>query len=109
MPCSSEGLRLLREAKRLLSARRWATRAKVSSLTMAGTGISVPSGPVDGLGRAWGGAALQPGDPVQVRGFVRNHRLAEHRAPGVGGVAQHAPDHAAVPAVLAGAGGHTLL
>src|SRR4051812_44964090 len=62
--------------------------------------------PVDGLGRAWGGAALQPGDPVQVRGFVRNHRLAEHRAPGVGGVAQHAPDHAAVPAVLAGAGGH---
>ena len=84
MPCSSEGIRVLRAAKRLLSARRCATRVKVSSLMIAGTGISVHSstGPVDGLGGAWGGAALQAGDPVQGRGFVHDHRLAEHRASG---------------------------
>src|SRR5215217_2493530 len=67
------------------------------------------AGSVDGLGGAWGGTALQAGHPVQAGGFVHDHGLAEHGAPGVGGVAQHAPDHRAVPAVLAGAGGHTLV
>ena len=98
----------MRAAKRLLSARRCATRAKVSSLMIAGTGISIHSslGRSTVLDGAWGGAALQAGDPVHGRGFVHDHRLAEHRASGVGGVAQHRPDHAAVPAVFSGAGGH---
>lgn len=42
-PCSSEGALELREANRLLSASRWATRSKVSAVTIAGTGISVHS------------------------------------------------------------------
>ena len=72
-PCSSEGTLLLREAKRLLSASRCATRSKV---VLADDGRHrdlgpLLAGPVDGLGRAWGGAALQPGDPVQARGLVR--------------------------------------
>ena len=58
MPCSREGLRLLREAKRLLSARRWAIRANVSSDTTAGTGISVPS--------AWGRSTV-----LAARGVAR--------------------------------------
>ena len=37
-----------------------------------------------------------------------HHGLAEHRVPGVGGVAEHAPDHGAVPAGFPGAGGRLL-
>ena len=64
--------------------------------------------PVDGLDRPRCGAALQPGDAVQSRRPAGGHGLAEHRRAGVSGVAEHGPDHAAVPAVLAGPGGCAL-
>src|SRR5262249_54735584 len=56
----------------------------------------VLAGPVDGLGGAGGVAAFQPGAAVEARGLVDDHGLAEHGVAGVGGVAQHAPDHRAV-------------
>jgi hypothetical protein len=62
--------------------------------------------PVHGLDCPRRGPSLQPGDPVQPGRPAGGHGLAEHRAAGVGGVAEHGPDHAAVPAVLAGPGGH---
>src|SRR6478672_2826100 len=46
------------------------------------------------------GGAVEPGD------LNGAHRFAEAGPPGVGGVAQHAPDRGAVPARLAGAGHH---
>jgi hypothetical protein len=52
--------------------------------------------------RSWlpvGGSALQPAHPVEPGRFVHDHGLAEHRAAGVGRVAQHAPHHTVVPAV----------
>ena len=64
--------------------------------------------PVHGLDRPRHRAALQAGDAVQPGRPAGGHGLAEHRRPGVGGVAQHRPDHAAVPAVLAGPGGCAL-
>src|SRR6516164_1849696 len=66
------------------------------------------AGPVHRLDRPWHRASLQPGDAVQPGRLVHGQGLAEDGGPGVGGVAQHAPDHAAVPAVLAGAGRHAL-
>ncbi len=45
---------------------------------------------------------------LSARRLLHDHGLAEDGRPGVGGVAQHAPHHAAVPAVLAGAGPHAL-
>src|SRR6516162_4980257 len=65
-------------------------------------------GPVDCLDGPRGAAPLQAGDAVQPGRLVDGHGLAEDRGARVGGVAQHAPDHAAVPAVLAGPGGHAL-
>src|SRR5271165_5634464 len=66
------------------------------------------AGPVHGLDRPGGGPSGQPGDPVQARLLVDDLGLAEDGTAGVGGVAQHAPDHRPVPAVLAGAGRHAL-
>ena len=68
-------------------------------LTMAGHRDVDPllAGPVDGLERARGGAALQAGQPVEAGGPVDDHGLAEDRPPGVGGVAQHGPDHRCGP------------
>jgi len=100
----------LRDANRLLSASRLATVEGVF-VDDGGHGYLGPllTGPIHGLVRAWDEASPQPGDPVQGGGFVHDHGLAEHRAASVGGVAQHAPHHRAVPAVLAGAGGHLLV
>jgi hypothetical protein len=61
------------------------------------------AGAVDGLDRARGGAALQAGDAVEPRQLVDEPGLAVDGLACVGGVAEHAPDHAAVPAGLAGA------
>ena len=102
---------MLREANRLLSASRCATRSKVSGLMMAGTGIVVHSSrgrstvlDAHGVARPCSRATrFRPADPCTTL-VLPNTAL-----PGVGGVAQHAPDHRAVPAVLAGAGRHVLV
>ena len=62
-------------------------------------------GAVDSLHRTTGDAAGLPGDPVDGGGPADGLGLAVDGLPGVGGVAQHGPDHGAVPAGLAGAGG----
>ena len=54
------------------------------------------------------GAAGQPGGAVQPGGLVNGLRLAEDRGAGVGGVAEHAPDHRPVPPLLPGAGAHAV-
>ena len=111
MPCSRDGTFVFREANRLLSASRCWTRSNVSSSTRAGTGIPVhssrgrscdPDLPGDGAAGEAGGA-VQPGRLVDGLG------LAEDRGAGVGGVAEHAPDHRPVPPFLAGAGAHALV
>jgi len=56
--------------------------------------------------RAGCGAPGQAGGAVESGLIGGGHGLAEARASAVGGVAQHPPDHRAVPAGLAGAGGH---
>ncbi len=63
------------------------------------------AGPVGGLDGARGAATLQAGPAVQPRRLVQDLGLAEGGRSRIGGVAEHAPDHAAVPAGLAGAGG----
>ena len=55
------------------------------------------------------GAAGQAGGAVQPGRLVDGLGLAEDRGAGVGGVAEHAPDHRPVPAFLAGAGAHPLV
>ena len=108
MPCSSEGLLLLREAKRLLSAsRRW-TRCPGVFGDQRGDGDLEPvlAGAVDDGVVPGRGAPGQAGGAVEPGGLLGAHRLAEAGPPGVGGVAQHAPDRGAVPAGLAGAGRH---
>ena len=54
------------------------------------------------------GAAGQAGGAVQPGRLVDGLRLAEDRGAGVGGVAEHAPDHRPVPPLLARAGAHAL-
>ena len=54
------------------------------------------------------GAAGEAGGAVQPGRLVDGLRLAEDCGAGVGGVAEHAPDHRPVPAFLAGAGAHPL-
>src|SRR5665811_2212876 len=54
----------------------------------------------------WRGAPGQACGAVESGGLLGAHRLGEAGPPGVGGVTQHAPERGAVPAGLAGAGGH---
>ena len=55
------------------------------------------------------GAAGEAGGAVQPGRLVDDLGLAEDRGAGVGGVAEHAPDHRPVPAFLPGAGAHSLV
>ena len=59
-------------------------------------------GSVDALGVL---TTLQAGDPVSPGDSGTTMVLPNTARPGSGGVTQHAPDHRAVPAVFAGAGG----
>src|SRR5674476_1126251 len=54
----------------------------------------------------WRGAPGQACGAVESGGLLGAHRLGEAGPLGVGGVTQHAPERGAVPAGLAGAGGH---
>lgn len=64
------------------------------------------TGPVDGRDRVRGTAAFEASSAVEPWLLVDGLRRAEYRLAHVGGVAQHAPDHAAAPSGLADAGGH---
>src|SRR6478752_3620194 len=65
--------------------------------------------PVDGLVCGGSGPAGEPGGPIDPGGLLDAEGLAEHGGAGIGGVAQHGPDHRPVPAVFPGPGGHVLL
>jgi hypothetical protein len=69
---------------------------------MAGTGISIHS--LRGRPTVLDARGVER-PSRRARRFLQDLRLAEHRGAGVGGVAQHAPDHRAVPLGLAGARG----
>ena len=64
------------------------------------------AGPVDHGVVPRRAAPGQPGTAVEPGRLLGAHGLAEAGPSGIGGVAQHAPDHRAVPAGLAGAAGH---
>jgi len=66
----------------------------------------IAAGPVDDRVAGGRGAPGEAGGAVEPGALIGAHRLAEASQPGVGGVAQHAPDGGAVPARLAGAGRH---
>ena len=104
-PAAARGPWCCGTANRLLSASRCPARLKVSRSMMAGTAISIHSS----RGRS---------TVLNARGAERPSRRARRFSPRdscrtwscrtprarVGGVTQHAPDHGAVPAGLAGPG-----
>src|ERR1700724_1286818 len=106
MPCSSDGTLVFREANRLLSWSRCCSRSPGSWSTRAGERDRGPffPGPVLRPDLPGDGAAGEAGGAVQPGRLVDDLGLAEDRGAGVGGVAEHAPEHAAVPAVLPGPG-----